>query len=305
MRIPSPDIPSVFLPLGGIAVVANNTYAAIKGREALKIVWDDGPNATYEFEGLSGRPGSDRAQARARRSQGRRSRRAMAGAAKKVEAEYYIPHLAHATMEPPAATAVVKDGACEVWTSVQSPQAAHDLFAKALGLAPEKVKVNVTLLGGGFGRKSKPDFAVEAAIVAKELNGIPVKVVWTREDDIQNGFYHTVSVERLVGGLDASGQTVAWLHNSTAPTILSLFQPDPKHEMPLELGMGLVDNPFSVDNIRIENGEAPAHTRIGWYRSVSQTSPTPSRSSPSPASLRPPRARIRRTICSISSGRRA
>ena len=130
----------------------------------------------------------------------------------------------------------------------------------------------MTLLGGGFGRKSKPDFAVEAAIVAKEMNGIPVKVVWTREDDIQNGFYHTVSMERLCGGLDASGKTVAWLYNSTAPTILSLFKPDPKHQMPLELGMGLVDNPFNVDNMRIENGEAPAHTRIGWYRSVSNIS---------------------------------
>jgi isoquinoline 1-oxidoreductase beta subunit len=270
--IPSPNIPSAFLPLGGVAVIASNTYAAIKGREALKVVWDDGPNAVYEskayradLEATARKPGLVVRKAGDLDA-------AMAGAAKKVEAEYYIPHLAHATMEPPAATAIVKDGACEVWTSVQSPQAAHDLCAKALGLAPEKVKVNVTLLGGGFGRKSKPDFAVEAAIVAKEMNGTPVKVVWTREDDIRHGFYHTVSLERLVGGLDASGKTVAWLHNSTAPTILSLFKPDPKHEMPLELGMGLVDNPFSVDNIRIENGEAPAHTRIGWYRSVSNIS---------------------------------
>jgi isoquinoline 1-oxidoreductase beta subunit len=272
VRIPAPDIPSVFLPLGGIAVVASNTYAAIKGREALKVVWDDGPNATYEskayradLEATARKPGLVVRKAGDLDA-------AMASAAKKVEAEYYIPHLAHATMEPPAATAVVKDGACEVWTSVQSPQAAHDLCAKALGLTPEKVKVNVTLLGGGFGRKSKPDFAVEAAIVAKEMNGAPVKVVWTREDDIRHGFYHTVSVERLAGGLDASGKTVAWLHNSTAPTIMSIFAPDPKLQAPFEMGMGLVDNPFSVDNMRIENGEAPAHTRIGWYRSVSNIS---------------------------------
>jgi isoquinoline 1-oxidoreductase beta subunit len=272
VHIPSPNIPSAFLPLGGIAVVASNTYAAIKGREALKVVWDDGPNATYEskayradLEATARKPGLVVRKAGDLDA-------AMAGAAKKVEAEYYIPHLAHATMEPPAATAVVKDGACEVWTSVQSPQAAHDLCAKVLGLASEKVKVNVTLLGGGFGRKSKPDFAVEAAIVAKEMNGTPVKVVWTREDDIQHDFYHTVSLERLVGGLDASGKTVAWLHNSTAPTITSIFKPDPKHEAPFEMGMGLVDNPFNVDNMRIENGEAPAHTRIGWYRSVSNIS---------------------------------
>jgi isoquinoline 1-oxidoreductase beta subunit len=272
VRIPSPDIPSAFMPLGGIAVVASNTFAAIKGREALKVVWDDGPNASYEskayraeLETTARKPGLVVRQAGDLDA-------AMAGAARKVEAEYYIPHLAHATMEPPAATAVVKDGACEVWTSVQSPQAAHDLCAKALGLAPDKVKINVTLLGGGFGRKSKPDFAVEAAIVANDMAGIPVKLVWTREDDIRHGFYHTVSLERLVGGLDASGKTVAWLHNSTAPTITSIFKPDPKHEAPFELGMGFIDNPFSVDNMRMENGEAQAHTRVGWFRSVSNIS---------------------------------
>ena len=110
-----------------------------------------------------------------------------------------------------------------MWTSVQSPQAAHDLCAKALGLAPEKVKVNVTLLGGGFGRKSKPDFAVEAAIVAKEMNGIPVKVVWTREDDIQNGFYHTVSMESTRGGLGRIRQNrglAAQFHRSDYPVAI-------------------------------------------------------------------------------------
>jgi isoquinoline 1-oxidoreductase beta subunit len=99
-----------------------------------------------------------------------------------------------------------------------------------------------------------------------------VKVVWTREDDIQNGFYHTVSVERLEGGLDKGGRAVAWRHNSTAPTIMSTFRPDPKHEANWEAGMGLVDMPFNVKNISIENGEAAAHARIGWYRSVSNIS---------------------------------
>ncbi len=197
---------------------------------------------------------------------------ALAGADKKVEADYYIPHLAHATMEPPSATARIVDGKAEVWTSVQSPQAAHDLVAKFLGLAPENVTVNVTLLGGGFGRKSKPDYAVEAALVSKGIGGAPVKVVWTREDDIRNGFYHTVSVERLEAGLDKDGKVVAWRHNSVAPSIMSLFMPDPKHEANWEQGMGLVDMPFDVKNISIENGEAEAHTKIGWFRSVSNIS---------------------------------
>jgi isoquinoline 1-oxidoreductase subunit beta len=269
VEMPAPSYPMVFQPSGGIAVIADNTWAAIQGRNALKIVWDDGPHGTYdstayraEMEATARQPGL------VLRSQGDFAS-AYAGAAKKLEAEYYIPHNAHATMEPPAATCRIVDGKAEVWTSVQSPQAAHDLVAKYLGLPGENVTVNVTLLGGGFGRKSKPDFAVEAALCSKAVGGAPVKVVWTREDDIRNDFYHTVSVERIEAGLDKDGKVVAWRHNSVAPSIGSLFGPDSKHEMPLELGMGLVDMPFAIDNISIENGEAEAHTKIGWWRSVS------------------------------------
>jgi isoquinoline 1-oxidoreductase beta subunit len=272
VAIAPPPHPSVFLPMGGLAVVAANTYAAIKGREALNVKWDDGEHATYNsstyreaLETTAAKPGvSLRAAGDADA--------ALAKADKKVTAQYYIPHLAHATMEPPSATVRIADGTCECWTSVQSPQAAHDLLAKTLDIAPEKVTVNVTLLGGGFGRKSKPDFAVEAGLVSKAMGGAPVKVVWTREDDLHNGFYHTVSVERLEAGLDAAGKTVAWRHNSVAPTIMSTFIADPGHEANWEAGMGLVDMPFEVANLRIENGEAMAHTRIGWFRSVSNVS---------------------------------
>jgi isoquinoline 1-oxidoreductase subunit beta len=269
VEIPAPSYPMAFQPSGGIAIVADNTWAAIQGRKALKVEWDDGPHGSYDsaayrtaLETTARQPGQ------VSRSEGDFAA-AFAGADKKVEGEYYIPHLAHATMEPPAATCRIVDGKAEVWTSVQSPQAAHDLVAKYLGLSPENVTVNVTLLGGGFGRRSKPDFAVEAALVSKGIGGAPVKVVWTREDDIHNGFYHTVSAERLEAGLDKDGHVVAWRHNSVAPTILSLFAPDPKHEMPLEKGMGLVDTPFEIKNMSLENGEAEAHTKIGWYRSVS------------------------------------
>ena len=129
--------------------------------------------------------------------------------------------------------------------------------------------MNVTLLGGGFGRKSKPDFAVEAALLSQAMDGTPVKVTWTREDDVRHRYYHTVSVEHLEAGLDASGKPVAWLHRSAAPAIRSIFGPDPKHEQPVELGMGLVNVPFAIPNLRVENPGAAAHTRIGWYRSVS------------------------------------
>jgi isoquinoline 1-oxidoreductase beta subunit len=272
IEIPAPPSPSVFLPMGGLAVVASNTWAAIKGREALRITWNEGAHASYDskafraaMEETAGKPGE------VFRTAGDMDA-AMAKAAKKVVAQYYIPHLAHATMEPPSATVRISDGKVECWTSVQSPQAAHDLLAMTLGVAPENVTVNVTLLGGGFGRKSKPDFAVEAGLVSKAMGGTPVKVVWTREDDVRNGFYHTVSIERLEAGLDASGKTIAWRHNSVAPTIMSTFLPDPRHEANWEAGQGLVDMPFDVANLRIENGEAQAHTRIGWFRSVSNIS---------------------------------
>jgi isoquinoline 1-oxidoreductase subunit beta len=269
VEIPAPSYPMMFQPSGGIAVIADNTWAAIQGRKALKITWDDGPHATYDSQTYRAQmEATARQPGKILRSEGDFAA-AFAGADKKIEAEYYIPHNAHATMEPPAATCRIVDGKAEVWTSVQSPQAAHDLVAKYLGLPPENVTVNVTLLGGGFGRKSKPDFAVEAALCSKAISGAPVKVVWTREDDIHNDFFHTVSFERLEAGLDKDGKVVAWRHNSVAPTIFSLFVADPKHEAPLEQGMGLVDMPFAISNISIENGEAEAHTKIGWWRSVS------------------------------------
>ena len=261
--------PANFNPLGGVAVVAKSTWAALKGREALKIVWDDGPNASYESKAYRA------TMETAARSPGKVARKegdfdaAYAKAAKKVQAEYYLPHLAHATMEPPAAAARIVGGKCEVWSSVQSPQAARDLVAKRLGLDPSDVTVNVTLLGGGFGRKSKPDFCVEAAVVSKAMDGQPVKVIWTREDDLRHDYLHTVSVERLEGGLDENGKCVAWLHRSVAPTILSTFVEGAKNQFNIELGMTLLQAASLIPNVRIENPEAAAHTRIGWFRSVS------------------------------------
>jgi isoquinoline 1-oxidoreductase subunit beta len=261
--------PAKFQPLGGVAVIAQNTWAAIKGRDALKVKWDDGPNASYdstayraELEEAARRPG------KVVRNDGD-AEKALASAARVITAEYYIPHLAHATMEPPSATVRVANGKCEAWACVQSPGGTRDELAKTLGLKPEDVTLNVTLLGGGFGRKSKCDYVLEAAVLSRAMNGAPVKVIWTREDDMQNGYYHTVSAERIEAGLDQKGKVIAWRHRSVAPSILSIFAPDQKHEAPFELGMGLVDLPFDIPNLRCENGEATAHTRIGWFRSVS------------------------------------
>lgn len=269
VEIDPPSIPSEFAPVGGIGVVARNTWAAIQGREKLRIEWDDGPNAGYssdtyraQLEEAARKPG------KVVRSQGDLDG-AMAGAARRIQAEYYIPHLAQAPMEPPSAVVRIADGRCEAWACTQAPQVTRTRLAERLGLPEDKVTVNVTLLGGGFGRKSKPDFVLEAGILSKAMDGAPVKVTWTREDDLRHGYYHTVSVERIEAGLDAEGKAVAWLHRSVAPTIGSIFAPDPKHELPFELGMGLTNTPFDLPNYRAENPEAPAHVRIGWYRSVS------------------------------------
>jgi isoquinoline 1-oxidoreductase beta subunit len=256
-----------FLPVGGVAVVARNTGAAMAGRDALKITWDDGPNKTYDTDAY--RAELQRAVA----SPGEVVRNegdvdgAMKSAAKVITAEYYIPHLAHTTMEPPSALVRVADGACEAWAPVQSPGGTRDDLAKLLDMAPEKVTLHTTLLGGGFGRKSKCDYVLEAALLSKEL-GVPVQVQWTREDDIRNGFYHAVAVERIEAALDANKKVIGWRHRSAAPTIISTFKAGADHQAAFEVSMGLVDVPFDIPNIRCETGAAPAHTRIGWFRSV-------------------------------------
>ena len=270
VEIPAFQSPPAFQPLGGVAVVARNTWAAMQGRAALKIEWDDGPNASYESAafrqqqaaavkaaGTVVRNDGDAPKAIAEAPQGRRH-----------SAEYFVPHLAHATMEPPVATALVKDNGCEIWTSTQNPQAALAGAAAALGLKAEQVQVNVLLLGGGFGRKSKPDYVTEAALVAKAMPGTPVKLVWSRDDDIRHGYYHAVSLDRLEAAVKDDGLPLAWLHRTAAPTITSLFAPGAKAAAPFETGMSALNMPFSVPNVRVERAEVEAHARIGWFRSV-------------------------------------
>jgi len=264
--------PSKFKPVGGVAVVARNTGSAIKGRKALKVVWENGPNENYDsaafrkqMEATAAKPG------KVVRNDGNADA-ALQSAARVITAEYHLPHLAHATMEPPNAVVSVfagKSGTeCVAYAATQSPGGCRDDLADVLGIPVANVTVNVPLLGGGFGRKSKWDYVLEAALVSK-ASGSPIKLVWTREDDIQHDFYHTVSVERIDTGVDANGKVVAWRHRSVAPTILSTFAKGSDYEGPFEIGMGLVDNPFDIPNLRCENGKCEAHTRIGWFRSVS------------------------------------
>jgi isoquinoline 1-oxidoreductase beta subunit len=255
-------------PLAGVAVIADNTWAAIKGRDLLDVEWDLGPNASYDSDEeikalvkkVTGGDGTTR------RNRGD-FKAAKAGAKKVIERTYIAPHLAHATMEPPCALAVVKDGFCEIWACTQNPQGARNVVAEVIGLPADKVKINVTLLGGAFGRKSKPDFIVEAAILAKET-GLPVKVQWTREDDIHHDYFHSLSVQHVVATIDQDNKLSGWNHHIAYPSISAsavagVLQPDDG-----ELGLGATDFPYTVPAIRIETHDAPAHLRVGWLRSV-------------------------------------
>ena len=268
VKIPATKAPAKFGPLGGVAVIAENTWAALQGRKVLNVKWNDGPNGNYDSDAFkAAMQATARKPGKIERNEGDFDA-AIAGAAKVIEREYYIPHSSHATMEPPAAVAKVANGKAEVWACVQSPGGTRGDVANTLGLDQKDVTVNVTLLGGGFGRKSKCDFVLEAAILSKDMGGTPIKVVWTREDDIQHAFYHSVSYQHVTAGLDKDGKVIAWRQRSVSPSLMSNFMPDPKRESALELGLGLIDTPFNVPNLRLETGEAVSHTRIGWFRSV-------------------------------------
>ncbi len=267
VEIPVASLPAGFRPLGGVAVIASNTWAAEQGRQQLEMEWDEGPNGSFdtdayykELVATAGKPG------RVMRHNGDVDA-ALAGAAKRISADYFVPHLAHAMMEPEAAVAQVTNGACEVWTATQNPQQARKTVAEALGVDPANVTINVTLLGGGFGRKSKPDYVGEAAVLANMI-GAPVKVTWTREDDIKHDYFHAACANHLEAGLDSDGKTVAWLHRSVFPSIATTFKPDVTYGAQGEMDQGVVDLPYDIANVRCENGPAKAHIRIGWYRSV-------------------------------------
>ncbi|MEN3295830.1 MAG: isoquinoline 1-oxidoreductase subunit beta [Burkholderiales bacterium] len=257
-----------FNPVGGIAIVAKNTYAAIKGRQALKVEWDHGANVSYDSQAYRATlETAARTPAKAARDNGK-TMEVLAASQRKVQAEYYLPHIAHASMEPPVAVARIVDGRCEAWAPMQAPENARKAVAEKLGLKVEEVTIHVTLLGGGFGRKSKADFVAEAALVSKAMGGQPVKLQWTRDDDLQHDYYHAVSVQHLEAALDEKGMPVAWLHRSAAPTIRSTFVPGAKGLGVNELGMTALNIPFQIPNVRIEAPEVEAHTRIGWFRSV-------------------------------------
>jgi isoquinoline 1-oxidoreductase beta subunit len=334
-----------FVPHAGVAVIAENTWAALKGRRALQpsVQWDLGPNVTYDSDAY-------RAALEASTSKPGKPVRWKGdvdfGGTNVVEAAYYVPHLAQTPMEPPVAVAVYENGKWEIWSPTQGPELAQHYIGLAmlepdpvkglLWLATEpselrdcerptqrifneslakmlavpesalfemrdalkkkvrdNVKVHVTLLGGGFGRKSNPDYAMEAAFLARNHPGVPIRVQWTREDDIQFSFYNAVSRQYFKAGLDARGRPTSLLQRSAFSSFFATIFPPPSPAYPpaqndifakaraafhnggeypygsaIERAQGLEDNPYVIENMRIENSPAPNHIRCGWMRSV-------------------------------------
>jgi isoquinoline 1-oxidoreductase subunit beta len=266
LTIPPFKPPYAFQALGGVAVIADNTWAAMQGRRKLKVDWDLGPNASLDSAAYKRTlQETARRPCKVARNDGDVDS-AFKNAAKIHEAEYYVPHLAHASMEPPVAVVEFKNGKVEAWAPTQNPQAVQDTVAKAVGIKPADVTCHVTLLGGGFGRKSKPDYVAEAALLSKQL-GKPVKVVWSREDDLRFDFYHAVAAMYMKAGTDEKGRPVAWLQRSVFPPIGSMDDVNAKYGT-FELEMGWNDVPFDIPNFRAECGPADTHIRIGWLRSV-------------------------------------
>lgn len=340
---------AAFVPHDGVAVIAENTWAALQGRRALRptIEWDLGPHSTYDSEAFRGELEASTSQAgKAVRSKGDVGS-ALASTGKTVEAGYYVPLLAQAPMEPPVAIAVYENGNFEVWTPAQGPelaqhylglyllepnplkwlvwqaerpnnvlkpcekdnqQAFNDALARLVGVDVEtlyqqaeelkksirdRVKIHVTLLGGGFGRKSNPDYAIEAAFLAKQYPGTAIRVQWTREDDIQFSFYNAVSHQHLKAALDADGHPVALQQRSAFTSFFATLFPLPSsgrtpeerdllvkarsgfhnggeygYGSAIELSQGLQDMPYDLQNLQMENCPAESHIRCGWMRSV-------------------------------------
>ena len=318
MSIPNPlgpgGVGTAWMPHAGVAVLAENTWAALQGRRMLKptIKWNlSSPMAAKNAKYDSATWRSDLERSTSDAGQQVRTRgnvdAGFAGAVKVVEAGYYVPLLAQAPMEPPMATAVLRGDRLEIWTPTQNPDVAQHMAGMVAFDEPfdkwedeetkarirKKVTLHMSLLGGGFGRKSKPDYIVEAAYLAKMNPGVPIRVQWTREDDIQFAYYNAISHQRLKAGLGADGRPTALLQRSAFSSIFGTLFPPPRPDVPqallnalaekrvatrsggkypygssIERNQGLEDMPFDVPNIRIENCPAENYVRIGWMRSV-------------------------------------
>jgi isoquinoline 1-oxidoreductase subunit beta len=255
----------------GVAVVAQNFWSAKKGRDALEIVWDLGPNATLASVELAAKF-RETAKTPGKLAKKAADEGAMKAAAKTIVAEYQVPFLAHAPMEPLNCTVEVRSDSAEIWVGSQFQGVDQAAAAKTLGMKPEQVKLNTTLAGGGFGRRANPvsDYVVEACEVAKQVK-VPVKVVWTREDDIRGGYYRPMYVHRVEVGLDARNQVAAWNHTIVGPSIVAgtafegMLVKDGVDPTSTE---GVADSPYDLPNMNVMLHTMNAGVPVLWWRSV-------------------------------------
>ena len=252
----------------GVAVVGDSTWAAIRGRKALEVRWNEGPAADLDDASIA------RMLERRSRESGAVARhdgdvgRALAAAPRKIEAVYRVPFLAHATMEPMSCVADVRKGSCEIWAGTQAPTTAQAKAAELLGLDPKRVTVHTTFLGGGFGRRSWPDFILETVEISKAV-GAPVQLTWTREDDMRHDLYRPVSLHRLAAAFDRRGTPTAWHHRLTAPSILDQLWPGSvKNGLDRAAIEGLADLPYAIPNVLVEYVMANTAIPVMWWRSV-------------------------------------
>jgi isoquinoline 1-oxidoreductase beta subunit len=263
-----PGVKHVVQVTNGVAVVADRFPAAVAGRRALKVTWDLGPMAqvssariSADYAALSKQPGQ------VARKEGDADK-ALGAGGRTLEATYEVPFLEHACMEPMNATAQVMPDACVVWAPTQNPGGTQATAARLTGLPPEKVTVNTTLLGGGFGRRGEVDFIVDAVETAKAV-GAPVKLMWTREDDIQHGFYRPATYNVCRAALDGGGTPIAWWHRIVGPGILAQ-----KGRMPANTSVdpaavsGARDLPYDIPNLQVEWVNKDWGVPLGFWRSV-------------------------------------
>ncbi len=234
----------------GVAVVADTYWQAVTGRRSLEIQWDEGDAAALDSDGIRAQfvKLADQPGVEARKDGDPAA--ALAAAAKRVEAIYEVPFLHHATMEPMTCTAHVRSDSCDIWVPTQNQTRAQEVAAELTALPREQVRVHTTFLGGGFGRRLEPDFVSEAVRVSKAA-GAPVKVIWSREDDVQHGFYRPAAYNRFAAALDATGSPVAWTHRIVAPPILLKFGPLDKG-IDRTLIDGASNLPYAIPNVLVD-----------------------------------------------------
>src|ERR1700676_2705871 len=261
-----PGVKDVIQISDGVAVIADNTWTAMQGRRALEVKWDEGPNAEVTSASISKlladgarRPGYTA------RKQGD-AEAGLRGAAQIIEAEYEVPFLAHATMEPQNCTAHVRGDRCDVWPPTQNQTNTQNLAAKITGFDPKAVFVHTTFLGGGFGRRFETDFVGEAVEISKAIRE-PVKVTWSREDDIQHDYYRTASHAHFTAGLDADGWPVVWVNRIACPSLMARFGPlkDNFDRRSVEICDSV---PYDIPNILIDYQLVDVGIPIGFWRSV-------------------------------------